>query len=469
MANEDWDRALRRIAKAQESGARHLSLRRLKIDSLPPEIAGLSEFWSIDLKWTSITDADLRHVAGLTELQHLELGSTKITDAGLTQIAGMTGLWHIDLSKTQISNAGLHQIADMTGLRHLYLNDTQITDAGLHHIAGLSGLQGLYLNGTQVKDLRPLLALPLLTEGPWGVFDAFDLDNTPALSDPAVAAAMEQKEPEDRRKALLAHLRSLPEWPKPLAAPPKPTGEPRPPALDPSLPIVATEEGLDFAPIPVQSDPITEAALEELQRIIQLLARKANQHDDLRGLTDRAAGLLDQDGPPDALRLHLVYQALRRLHAGQADRADSFDSEVIAGLDALQDCVPGITLGNEQVQVLLARQRQDREAPSPPIDRAREDAVLRVVAEPDSPVAPTLRAVAQDVLEASPEDPLGATRKVLSRNVVIAALKYAAGGGVAITGWVLSQSPEIQSLAASIGDDAYWWATRIIEKLRAGA
>lgn len=214
MANEDWDEALRRIEEVRKSGGDHLSLRNLKIDNLPPEVASLTTLVVLDLYGTQINDAGLTQIEGLTGLQWLNLCGTQITDAGLTQIEGLTGLEALDLAGTQITDAGLIQIAGLHGLQTLYLNGTQITDAGLAQIAGLTELRNLSLAGTQIKDLRPLLFLPVLTEGPWGRSPRLLLNDTPALSDPALAAAMEQDNWEDQRKALLAHLRSLPEWPE---------------------------------------------------------------------------------------------------------------------------------------------------------------------------------------------------------------------------------------------------------------
>lgn len=192
VANRDWDKAVRRIEAARESGKDELDLAELDIDSLPPGIAGL------------------------TGLQSLNVSNTQITDAGLPPIAGLTGLQSLDLDYTQITDTGLTHIARLTGLQGLGLENTQITDTGLTHIARLTGLRTLYLTATNVTDLRPLLELPLLAEGRWGEFDRLFLRDIPAIDDPAIAAAMAQADPEDQRQALLAHLRSLPPWPEPL-------------------------------------------------------------------------------------------------------------------------------------------------------------------------------------------------------------------------------------------------------------
>ncbi|TFL16865.1 leucine-rich repeat domain-containing protein [Jannaschia formosa] len=183
-----------------------------------PHLADLASLLSIDLDSTRVTDAGLPHIEGHTVLQHLGLANTQTTDAGLPHISGLTDLRHLDLANTQISDAGLLSIEGLTALRHLVLDNTLITDAGLPRIAGLTALENLYINDTRITDLRPLLDLLLLTKGPWDVVDRIRLNNIPALSDPGIASAIAHDDYEAQRKALLAHLRSLPPWPEPIGS-----------------------------------------------------------------------------------------------------------------------------------------------------------------------------------------------------------------------------------------------------------
>jgi hypothetical protein len=250
MANEDRDEALRRIEKARETGATILDLSKLKIDTLPPKIADLTNLHSLGLHDTQITDlshiadltnlhsldlhdtqiTDLSHIADLTNLQWLYLSNTQVTD--LSHVAGLTNLQLLALDNTQVTD--LSPIAGLTNLQWLYLSNTQVTD--LSPIAGLTNLQRLSLGNTQVTDLRLLLDLPRLThpdvpEDGRGVF----FSNTPACNDPAIATAAEIEDDEDRLQTLLAHLRTLPPWPEPLpvfgkrpAAPTVPSPVPAP-------------------------------------------------------------------------------------------------------------------------------------------------------------------------------------------------------------------------------------------------
>lgn len=424
MANTDREEALRRIADFDEFRPGMLDLSDLDIDHIPRAIGFSSDLMNLSLAGTRIHDLSFLNDWGF------------VTQSSLSDF---------DISNTPVRD--------------------------LSPIANQDRLLEVDLRGTKVNDLRPLLTLKYILGDPMNTPSrVMQFSNTPACQDPVIAAAAAIEDDEERVLALVTHLRTLPPWPEPLQPPPQPTGEPIAPKSDPILPVVWTDDGLDLQPALPVSDPVADIGLEDVREIVLLLSRKANQHDDLRRLTDRAQKLLaDPDAAPDPVRLHLVYQALRRLYGGHETRQEKFDDETVSALDALQDCVPAVTLPSPEVQALLQRQRDDRAAPSAGIDRAREEAVLRAAINNNSPVAPTLRGVAEDVLNTSPDDDLGASRRWLSREILITGLKVAATGAVGVGSWILSQSPEIQSLAASIGDDAYWWATRIIEKLRAAA
>ena len=69
MANEDRDEALRRIEKARETGATILDLFGLKIDTLPPKIADLTNLHSLDLRSSQVTD--LSPIAGRNRCPHI--------------------------------------------------------------------------------------------------------------------------------------------------------------------------------------------------------------------------------------------------------------------------------------------------------------------------------------------------------------------------------------------------------------
>lgn len=188
MAHEDWDKAVRRVAEAAKSKATSLDLNGLKIDSFPPEISRLTQLSRLSLNNTDI--ADLTPLSGLTELVLLDLNHT----------------WVFDLSP----------LAKLKELTAIYLRSTQVSDVS--PLAQLHKLDFITLNESPVADLRPFLNLPMLN-APNGDGKARGIwfGTIPACTDPAIAAASDIEDSEERLKTLFAHLRTLPPWPVPLA------------------------------------------------------------------------------------------------------------------------------------------------------------------------------------------------------------------------------------------------------------
>jgi hypothetical protein len=85
---------------------------------------------SVDLGYTEMTDAGLKHVAGLKQLQTLDLRHTKVTDAGLEHLAGLKKLRVLNLRRTQVTDKGLEHLAGLKKLRTLSLYGTKVTDEG---------------------------------------------------------------------------------------------------------------------------------------------------------------------------------------------------------------------------------------------------------------------------------------------------------------------------------------------------
>ena len=186
--------------------------------------------WSPDgnINDNKIGDEGLRHLGdalanGAPALEYLWLQGNKIGDKGVRHLAdalargAALALRSLDLRK--------NEIGDRPAIKMLELGYGKIDDKGLFYLAdaltrgAAPALKWLDLDGTQVTDLRLLLDLPRLThpdvpeEGRRVFFS-----NTPACTDPAIAAAAKIEDDEDRLQALLAHLRTLPPWPEPLPA-----------------------------------------------------------------------------------------------------------------------------------------------------------------------------------------------------------------------------------------------------------
>ncbi|MEL6586772.1 MAG: leucine-rich repeat domain-containing protein, partial [Pseudomonadota bacterium] len=110
MANEDWDKAVRRIEEARAEEAIDLHLVGLGIDSLPEGIADLHSLQTLNLDGTKVTD--LGALSGLHSLQYLNLIATKVTDLG--PLSGLHSMGYLYLNHTQVTDlaplAGLHSL-----------------------------------------------------------------------------------------------------------------------------------------------------------------------------------------------------------------------------------------------------------------------------------------------------------------------------------------------------------------------
>jgi hypothetical protein len=111
-----------------------------------------TDFDSINLDRTRVTDEGLRHIAGLRKLHRLNLAETRVTDAGLAHLRGLDELKLLGLRGTQVTDAGLDHLRHLTRLQLLNLAGTRVTDAGLQKLATLKGLQELYMAQTGVTE-----------------------------------------------------------------------------------------------------------------------------------------------------------------------------------------------------------------------------------------------------------------------------------------------------------------------------
>jgi hypothetical protein len=122
------------------------------LDGKLPRLPPVSVHFALELGFTEVTDAGLKHLAGLKNLSSLHLTSTKVTDAGLKHLTTLNNLSSLDLSHTQVTDAGLKHLTGLKNLSYLELCFTQVTDAGLKPLAGLKNLSSLHLAGTKVTD-----------------------------------------------------------------------------------------------------------------------------------------------------------------------------------------------------------------------------------------------------------------------------------------------------------------------------
>lgn len=478
---------------ASLSGLQNLYLEGTQITDLSP-LASLANLHSLFLE--DIQIIDILSLAGLTNLRNLSLYGSQIKD--LAPLASLTGLKAIILDETQIINltplAGLTSLQilsvegtqitdltplkDLTGLRVVKLTGTQITD--LAPLTDLAGLHTLTLDHTQINDLRPIARLDKLGHGGGGAALSFK-DTAATKSDARLARLAQIEDDRERSRETLTYLRTLPPWPKlyvPAAtadgSPTRPIGRvANAPEQDSALPLIWGDNGFDFFAKSIDTDPVTDAALSDLRALLEGLRRKGNQHDDLYRiageLQERSEGTIND---LNMVKLHLSYQKLRRLHQGRAARQTKFDDETVSSMEAVFDVLPGVTLADDGVKVLIERQEAERAIL---LSAAQDEAAVKVlldVQDPAAPFAPEVKNIAAEVLRQGVNDRLTGTRRILSRNVVVSALKWVVGAsavgavGGPVGNFVYDNGRDLIAYAATMGDDALFWAQSVFTKFR---
>lgn len=451
-------------------------LQRLELAYTPTKDLGpLAVLTSIEwLDLSGIQKPDFKVLSSLKNLKHLELGLSNITD--LAPLAELKWLRGLRLARTPITD--LAPLAVLTALEWLDFTHTQINN--LVPLAGATELKSIDFRNTQITDLRPIAGLSKLADAE--PFAGLHFKNTPATKRDARLAELAQIEDDrDRSIATLDYLRTLPPWWGPYtpeATPddslPLPIGRvSNPPEQDPALPLIWLENGFDFFATSIDSDPVTEAALSDLHDLLDDLRRKGNQHEDLyriaEELQERSAGAISD---LNMIKLHLSYQKLRRLHQGRAGRQDNFDDETVSSIEAVFDVLPGVTLADSGVKVLIERQEAERASGLSAFTDEAASKVLQDVQAPSAPFAPEVKDIAAEVIRPGLEDRLTGTRRILSSNVVISVLKWVGGATAAgalggpVGNFVYDNGRDLLAYAATMGDDALFWAQAIIAKFR---
>ena len=331
-------------------------------------------------------------------------------------------------------------------------------------IAEMTGLRILSLTQTGVSDLRPLTHMDKLGDRNYG---GLWFEETPASRlDEGLAKLVTIERDELRSKEVLAYLKTLPPWPEPLPWLSGPKKDPKPPEQDPALPLSWGEKGFTFLANSIDTDPVTEAALADLRDLLEDLRRKGNRHDDLYRVAgevqDRCKGEVRD---LNMVRLHLSYQKLRRLYQSRVSRTEAFDDETVGVLGSVLEILPGVTMADPQVEILIKRQEADQRAGAVADTVKAEQAVLTAMQSDDAPFAPEVKEAAKDIAEPGQDDRLSATRRILSRNGLIAVLRFLrhdpVGAGVTsslLATFALSQGPALLTLALTMGTDAFLWA-----------
>ncbi len=96
----------------------------------------------VDLRYTQVTDAELKELKELKSLEWLYLDGTEVTDAGLKELKELKNLQTLRLIDTAVTDAGLKELKELKNLQLLTLYRTKVTDAGVMELkAALPGLK----------------------------------------------------------------------------------------------------------------------------------------------------------------------------------------------------------------------------------------------------------------------------------------------------------------------------------------
>jgi Leucine-rich repeat (LRR) protein len=118
----------------------------------------------VDLRQTSVNDADLAGLPAGERLRSLRLSVTEATGKGLADLAGLKSLRTLDMDSRPVGDAHLAALQLLPELRDLNLRAAGISDAGMPALARLSPLERLRLGSTRITDdgltdLAPLKGL----------------------------------------------------------------------------------------------------------------------------------------------------------------------------------------------------------------------------------------------------------------------------------------------------------------------
>ncbi|MES2661365.1 MAG: c-type cytochrome domain-containing protein [Verrucomicrobiota bacterium] len=86
-----------------------------------------SQFVTVDLSATRITDLAVAQLAPAKNLRLIRLSETGITDASIDTLLKLPGLESINLYGTKVTDAGVSKLSGMTNLKRLYLWKTAVT------------------------------------------------------------------------------------------------------------------------------------------------------------------------------------------------------------------------------------------------------------------------------------------------------------------------------------------------------
>jgi TIR domain/Leucine Rich repeats (2 copies) len=152
---EAYEKALRHIREAEETGALELDLSGLEeLTRLPPEMERLTSLQSLDLTGCRSLRGDLSTLASLTALQSLNFSNCYQLGDDLSPLAGLTSLQSLNLERCHYLR-DLSPLVGLTSLRSLDLKLCSQVRRFSPIETLLPTLERLVLSGCNLDDLPP--------------------------------------------------------------------------------------------------------------------------------------------------------------------------------------------------------------------------------------------------------------------------------------------------------------------------
>ena len=118
--------------------------------SFESQQSSLLTFTAVSLRG-NLDDAGFKKLAPVTsQFVTVDLSATKITDQGVAQLAASKNLRLIRLAETGVTDAVIDTLLKIPSLESINLYGTKVTDAGVSKLAALTNLKRLYLWQTAV-------------------------------------------------------------------------------------------------------------------------------------------------------------------------------------------------------------------------------------------------------------------------------------------------------------------------------
>lgn len=177
----EFREALKRINTARKTAAVELSLFRLGLTEVPPQVFELIELQSLDLTLNKLTVLPVA-VSELRHLQSLSLSNNKLTTLPAT-VSELRQLQSLSLSNNKLTALPV-AVSELRQLQSLFLSGNQLT-ALPESVSELKQLQSLYLSDNRLTALPEML-------GKWTQLLSLDLSGNDLTALPESLSKLSQ-------------------------------------------------------------------------------------------------------------------------------------------------------------------------------------------------------------------------------------------------------------------------------------